>query len=76
LSLLYLYWEPSNAESLPAFQAHRDEVKRFTESVTDDQLRFVAQTYLELWRDWDGRDQPSWLREHVANLQARYGLAI
>ena len=32
LTLVYLYWEPTNADALPLFAQHREEVERFGES--------------------------------------------
>lgn len=55
LTLVYLYWEPTNADNEPVFLAHRDEVERFATLVAGDETcRFVHASYLELWRAWTG----------------------
>jgi hypothetical protein len=73
MTLLYLFWEPSNPEAHPMFAEHRAEVSRFAASVGGGP-EFVAMSYPELWKSWDACPQP-WLRAHVGRLRARYGVA-
>lgn len=75
-SLLYLHWEPLNSALVPELSAHRRELRAFAEHVAGGSLRFHAMSYRELWGQWAGLDEPSWLREHVARLRGRYEIAI
>ena len=74
--LLYLFWEPTNATKVSEFQRHREEVSEFAELVSGSAIRFTSSSYLELWTGWKNREHPNWLSEHVAQLKARYELAI
>ena len=75
VTLLYLYWEPSNPEVYPIFAEHRAEMTRFAASVIGGGPEFVAMSYPELWRWWDTQTEPEWLLAHVGRLMARYGVA-
>jgi Restriction Endonuclease associating with ARP len=75
ITLLYLFWEPSNADAHPIFAEHRSEIAHFAASIGSDRRpQFVAMSYPELWRFWDTLSQPDWLADHVARLRARYEL--
>jgi hypothetical protein len=73
LHLLYLYWEPANADSLPAFQEHRDQVSAFARQVSSSAIRFQAMSYRELWARWESIPG---IADHVRNLRARYDFSI
>lgn len=73
-TLLYLFWEPSNAGTHPIFAEHRAEVARFTASV-GDRPAFVAMSYPELWRSWETTLSPEWLHDHIGRLRLRYDVA-
>lgn len=75
MTLLYLFWEPSNPEAYPIFAEHRAEVTRFAASIGGGGPEFVAMSYPELWSSWGACPQPEWLRTHVGRLKARYGVA-
>ncbi|MDX3966811.1 MAG: hypothetical protein QHD01_09460 [Bradyrhizobium sp.] len=75
MTLLYLFWEPSNPEAYPIFAEHRAEVTRFAASIGGGRPEFVAMSYPELWNSWGACPQPEWLRTHVGRLKARYGVA-
>jgi len=75
ITLLYLFWEPSNPEAHPAFAEHRDEVRRFAASVHGGGPEFVAMSYPELWGAWSVGTPPELLLAHIARLKARYGVA-
>jgi hypothetical protein len=75
-TLLYLFWEPSNAGAHPFFAEHRAEVTRFADSVAGGGPEFIAMSYPELWRSWDAHPDTKWLRTHVGRLRARYGVAV
>ena len=75
-TLLYLFWEPSNAARFPIFPEHREEIARFAELVKGGFPRFSAMSYPELWSWWFSQSETrgSWLIEHISNLQDRYSL--
>lgn len=75
VTLLYLWWEPANADAFPVFAAHRDEVERFALNLGEGQPRFVAMPYNDLWSYWL-QSARSDVREHSRNLLHRYGRAI
>ncbi len=72
ITLMYLFWEPLNASSYDVFRSHRKEIAQFSSAISGSSVAFQAQSYPELWRDWDRRSEPEWLGEHVANLRGRY----
>lgn len=77
VTLLYLFWEPSDADMHPIFVEHRAEAETFKREVRDDQVSFEFMSYPELWARWDALPgAPSWLPSHVKNLRQRYALAI
>ena len=71
VTLLYLYWEPRNAERFPLFVEHRREVDAFSERVARSRPSFLAMSYLELWRSWS-ETPSSWITVHLGALRARY----
>lgn len=74
--LMYLFWEPVDADAFPEFRRHRAELAELTDAVADAGIAFVAQSFDELWQSWSERGSPAWLAGHVAKLRARYGVAI
>ena len=72
LVLLYLYWEPSNAEQVDEFQRHRDEVADFSQRVAKSEVEFAALSYPQLWESM--MDSTLWggMQEHLGNLYERY----
>ena len=76
VTLLYLFWEPSNPDEYPYFAEHRAEVTRFAASITGtDEPKFVSISYPELWKLWDSHEEPTWLSVHVGHLRKRYAVA-
>jgi hypothetical protein len=69
--LVYLWWEPSNADEFPIFCAHREEISRLSHRVEGGDISFHAMPYNELWAHWDGSDKAE-LRIHANLLQKRY----
>jgi hypothetical protein len=70
VTLLYLFWEPSNPESYSIFAEHRDEISRFAASVKGAGPNFIALSYPELWKLWDSESGPEWLPVHVRAVSA------
>ncbi len=75
VTLLYLFWEPTNPSSFPTFEQHRTEIARFAESVDGDGPAFVSMSYQELWESWDLQVGPDWLSTHLRRLRVRYDIA-
>jgi hypothetical protein len=76
-TLVYLFWEPTNAKEEPAFQAHRAEIEQFADLVAGDpmcKLRWCS--YAEHWLELENGDGPPWLPEHLALLRARYAVPL
>lgn len=76
LTLLYIYWEPTNANSIPEIRDHRAELQEFRARVRGGSPAFHAMTYDDLWKRWEREASPAWLRAHVARLRERYDVAI
>ena len=75
VTLLYLFWEPSNPEAYSVFAEHRAEIDRFAASIRGGGPNFLALSYPELWMLWDSESGPKWLLTHVRRLRARYSVA-
>lgn len=78
LTLVYLYWEPTNTDSVPLFAKHRAEIERLGELVAgDDTCTFEARSYAEHWSELEGlAEKPLWLDAHLTELRRRYEVAI
>jgi hypothetical protein len=73
-TLLYLYWEPLNAEEFSEFSEHRQELDAFKALVGNGAIRFTSMTYSELLRSWE--EQSGILAEHRNHLIQRYEISI
>jgi hypothetical protein len=69
VTLLYLYWEPSDAREHALFADHRAAVSAFGEGLQDESVRFESASYPELWKRWVA-DMPS--NAHLRELYGRY----
>ena len=78
ITLVYLYWEPTDPGALPAFAEHRAEVDRFRQLVADDRAcAFKAISYPEHWRELERvASKPDWLDAHLIELKRRYEFSI
>ncbi len=74
-TLLYLFWEPNLADEI-AFHRHRAEIKALARIVNGASVAFAARSFHELWAEWEASCGEPWLREMVAELRARYAVAI
>lgn len=72
-TLVYLYWEPRNAEDFEEFRNHRAEITDFSKGLAGSSIPFVAMTYSELWEQWSTKPE---LKNHVAALRKRYEVSI
>jgi hypothetical protein len=75
-TLLYLYWEPLDADQFEEFGSHRREASELTDAVRDSRVTFAAQSFAAMWREWAAREVPSWLAAHVERLRARYCVRV
>jgi len=78
-NLLYVFWEPANASEHPIFREHRDEIARFAARVRGEEPDgplFRWMPYTELWKAWEGHEEPEWLQEHARRLRVRYEVRI
>lgn len=74
--LLYLFWEPRNADAYAHFRDHRAEAERFSAAVAGGAPSFAFMSYAELWREWQQNAGPEWLTPHVARLRLRYDVEL
>lgn len=76
IKLVYLYWEPADAERYEPFRAHRAELRRLADEVAGSTVSLVAQSFDALWSEWAALPEPAWLRGIVAALRERYAVVI
>lgn len=74
--LLYLYWEPVDADLFDEFRHHRAELDTLAADTGSGRIRFEAETFADLWRAWDARDHPPWIGDHIRRLRSRYNVAL
>jgi hypothetical protein len=74
--LLYLYWEPLNAERFEEFCRHREETAELAHAMRGARVSFEPLSFDAMWREWAARGAPSWLADHVDQLRARYCVSI
>jgi len=75
ITLLYLFWEPTNADAVGVCGDHREELDRLVEQVHGSQIPLKTMTYSELWNTWSQSGNQE-LRQHVDNLKARYEIQL
>jgi len=75
-TLLYLYWEPLDAETYDVFRCHRTELDALMKAVAGARVDFAADSFDRLWQDWSGQTSPDWLSDHVARLRRRYAVTL
>ena len=74
--LLYLFWEPLDADRFEEFGRHRRELAELQEAVQDGRVTLSAQSFGAMWQEWAERGTPDWLADHVKRLRARYCVSI
>lgn len=75
-TLLYLYWEPLNAEAFDAFKRHQRELETLTSAVSGARVDFAATSFDRLWRSWTEEGSPNWVADHVLRLRRRYAVTL
>lgn len=76
MTLLYLYWEPTDPSDHAAFLEHRAEIDRFAGALNDPAIQLEAMSCTDLWESWSLLPEPSWLPGHVTELRARYAVEL
>lgn len=75
ITLLYLYWEPTNGSEFDLLRTHREEIADFTSRIADGFPRFESVSYPELWTRW-AEEGPASVAAHVHRMKERYGVRI
>ena len=75
-TLLYLFWEPLDADRFEEFGRHRQELAELQEAVKGPRSPSPQSRFDAMWRDWAERGVPDWLADHVDRLRARYCVSI
>lgn len=68
VNLIYLFWEPSNAEVWAECRSHRSEAEVFAMTVANSNIRLLPMSYRDLWAEWERGQPPS----HLSYLRTRY----
>ena len=71
--LLYLFWEPENWKDFEVFHRHRGEISDFASCFDKLSVKFIYQSYTELWDEWEQHYKNI---SHVSELRERYYLTI
>jgi hypothetical protein len=74
--LVYLFWKPLNAESIPEYLQHAEDIERFRREIPENgEVRFIPMDYLALWESWEKASDPV-LANHARILQQRYCIEV
>jgi len=66
VTLLYLFWEPTNAPEFPVFAQHRAELVAVQRVLDGADIPLVVSSYAGLWREWQqASTAPAWLQAHL-----------
>jgi hypothetical protein len=68
-TLLYIYWQPSNADEIEECREHNKEIAFFADSVAGSPIKFRSMTYTGLSDEWN---MLSDLASHANSLKTRY----
>lgn len=72
-TLLYLFWEPDNAEKIAVCLQHREELQELASLVKDSDVDFKFLSYRNLWKEWEANPK---IKSHVINLHFRYDIKV
>lgn len=70
-TLVYLFWEPTNATRYDPYRVHAEEAAAVTERLAGSNTPVVAMRYSELWSSMVPTQ-----RRHVERLESRYSFAV
>ena len=73
--LLYVFWEPGDADQIPECRRHRQELQDFADRVSGGTPQFSYLSYPELWDNWSTAET-DWVQAHASALQRRYGVVL
>jgi hypothetical protein len=73
VTLLYLFWEPKNADDHDLFRDHRKELDEFSKEVEGTTVNFVYKSYPELWTEWEKK---GFYKDNLSKLWERYDIVI
>ena len=71
VSLVYLYWEPTNAKKFKIYQKHSNEINELVQQLSGADIPLLAISYSELWKEMEASNP-----EHVARLRERYEFSV
>lgn len=72
VQLVYLYWEPRNAEDWPECRQHREQADDLADKVRCTTVQLIPMSYRELWEDWRCHNPSS----HLEYLRNRYDAEV
>jgi hypothetical protein len=75
-TLVYLYWEPTNAADLAVYRDLRLEINDFAAAVAGCDTRFLALSYPSLWREWQQNRSSVDMSKHLERLRQRYAFGL
>ena len=74
ITLVYIYWTPTNADDFVAFKSHLDELVLFTNKLKkQSEIRFESITYQDFWNHYKTDEI---YNDHFEKLNQRYNLKI
>jgi hypothetical protein len=71
VTLVYLFWEPTNATAFEPYRQHAVEVEKLTRRLSTAEIPLVALRYSELWDELESADIG-----HVSDVRKRYAVAL
>jgi hypothetical protein len=75
VTLVYLFWEPLDADRYAAFPRHRAELAALGERVAGAGVALLPQTFMALWEGWRGCGRTG-IDTQIAHLHARYAVSL
>jgi hypothetical protein len=76
ITIVYLYWESKNADSIPEFTEHRREISTLAAEVANSEVRFISHSYPKLWQTWLAESLWDGIGVHISELRKRYAFDI
>lgn len=69
LTLVFVFWEPTNREELSPYDQLRSELARFSHLMDGGKIEFISIDYPPLWEQWLKAPQTA---SHASRLIERY----
>lgn len=76
IKLVYIYWEPQNAEEHDLFLKHRSEIAEFAKLIAEEGSQFYAISYIDHWTELESLEEPTWIHPHLEALRNRYQVLV